>query len=174
MINDNYNISKIDNAADLKSIIDFCLNKYGTFVSLKVFSNNGEYDNYYSYDDQILSQIDFSKSTEFMIAIMDEKKELILAKINKAEKKLSVKEVDKKIETKKAFDVVDNPEQYIDDKRCYYYLFENGCLVKFDPDENLYYMYNKDVGWKQNNAPLSWLYDNNRGYEEIFTPKRGR
>ena len=62
----------------------------------------------------------------------------------------------------------------LDDSNCYYYNFENGKAVKYDPSNGYYYVYDINKGWEVSFRPAEWMHDNNLYFEEVYTPNKGR
>ncbi len=174
MLNEKYNLNRLNNAEDLKEIIKFCIKKYGSFVSLKAMVEETDYQSYYDYEDSTLNAIDFGKVKQFMITIISDNKEVIVIRASVKDKILTVKGLSDKVIVSNKYAKVDNPMNYIDDQSCYYYMFENKVMVKFDPKESIYYTLDEQQKWLRNNAPISWMYDNNKGYDIIFSPGRSR
>ena len=179
MINKKIDVKSLNTNKELLDVINFLKTTYGQLIALEVVAQNNNVMGYYTPDqiDESI-EIDYSKVGNIRFTLLGINQEIVSAVYDNNEKSINVTilNMDNTISPVKEAKprVALNALDYIDDKDCCYYNFENGKIAKYNPKTGTMYVYEIDKGWVVNFEPSGWMYDNNLYYEEVYTTGRGK
>ena len=138
MINKKIDVKSLNTNKELLDVINFLKTTYGQLIALGVVAQNNNVMGYYTPDqiDESI-EIDYSKVGNIRFTLLGINQEIVSAVYDNNEKSINVTilNMDNTISPVKEAKprVALNALDYIDDKDCCYYNFENGKIAKYNP-----------------------------------------
>jgi hypothetical protein len=170
-----YKINQINKIQELVKIEKFINENYGNILKIRIYYPNNYYLQFNSINEMInkFSNDDLKQVDNIHMSVASVKDEVYSIEINLIEQILEVKkneiETKEKIIWKKLTEEEEN--KLLDGDNCDYYKFSDGPYVKYDYNDNLFYVTDEDYNWIESSNIIAWFYDSEHEYEVIKKKK---